>query len=244
MIGLYHTIFLEPTFNALIALYNLVGDVGVAIIIVTAIVRIIIFPVTLRSIKSQKALQDLQPKLNTLKEKHKGNREALAKATMELYKQEKVNPAASCLPLFIQLPIFIALYQAMRIGLQNGGMELLYSFVRNPGTVNPIAFGFLNLASASIPIAVLAGASQFWQAKMLSHKKPPVQTPGAKDESMLATMNKQMLYVMPAMTVVIGASLPGGVILYWLVTNILTIGQQYLFLRPKAKGNSPNSPKA
>lgn len=242
MIRLYNTIFLEPIFNALIWLYNLVGDVGIAIVILTIAVRLIILPITLRSLKSQKALQELQPKLNALKEKHKGNREALAKATMGLYKQEKVNPASSCLPLLIQLPVFIALYQAMRIGLQNGGMDLLYGFIGDPGAVDPVGFGFVDLAKASVPLAVLAGASQYWQAKMLSRHKPEKKIPGSKDESMLGAMNKQMLYVMPVFTVVIGFSLPGGVILYWLVTNLLTILQQYVFLRPKAAVNSPAPP--
>ena len=235
MIALYHTIFLKPTFNALVALYNLVGDVGVAIILLTLAVRLIILPVTLKSLKSQKALQELQPKLNALKEKHKGDKPGLAKATMELYKQEKVNPASSCLPLLIQLPIFIALYQAMQVVLKNDGFDFLYGFVSKPEQIKVIAFGFLDLAKASIPIAVLAGASQFWQAKMLSFQKPAIKTEGSKDEAMLGMMNKQMLYVMPVFTVFIGASLPGGVILYWLVTNLLTIVQQYVFLRPRAR---------
>lgn len=233
MIALYNTIFLKPTFNALIALYNLVGDMGGAILLLTLAVRVLILPVTMAALKSQRALQALQPKLASLKEKYKSDRQGLAKATMELYKAEKVNPASSCLPLLVQLPVFIALYQALTIGLKNGGMELLYRFVQNPGTINAMAFGVLDLAKASIPIAVLAGLSQFWQAKMLSTPKPPPKTEGAKDEAMMTMMNKQMLYVMPAMTVVIGASLPGGVILYWLVTNLLTILQQYVFLRPK-----------
>ena len=235
MITLYHTIFLKPIFNALIGLYNLTGDVGIAIILLTFAVRLLILPVTLQSMKSQKALQALQPKLNALKEKFKADKQGLAKATMELYKQEKVNPASSCLPLLIQLPIFIALYQAMNIGLKNGGMEFLYGFVSKPENINAVAFGFLNLVTASIPNAILAGLSQFWQAKMLTpHTPKPKDIPGSKDEAMLGMMNKQMLYVMPAMTVVIGWSLPGGVILYWLVTNLLTIVQQYVFLKPRA----------
>src|SRR3989338_6415620 len=136
MIVLYHTIFLKPIFNALIGLYNLVGDVGIAIVLLTLAVRLLILPVTLQSIKSQKTLQALQPKLNALKEKFKADKQGLAKATMELYKQEKVNPASSCLPLLIQLPIFIALYQAMQIGLKNGGMEFLYGFMSRPESIN------------------------------------------------------------------------------------------------------------
>lgn len=236
MIALYNTILLKPIFNALIALYNFTGDVGVAIILLTLVVRLIILPITLKSLKSQKVLQSLQPKLNTLKEKYKGDKPGLAKATMELYKAEKVNPASSCLPLLIQLPIFIALYQALIQGLKNGGMEMLYGFVNKPETVSVLAFGFLDLAKASIPIAILAGLSQFWQAKMLTpHKPEPKNIPGSKDEAMLGMMNKQMLYVMPVMTVVIGWSLPGGLILYWLVTNLLTILQQYVFLKPQSR---------
>ncbi|MBI2551991.1 membrane protein insertase YidC [Candidatus Uhrbacteria bacterium] len=240
MIALYQSVFLKPTFNALIALYNVVGDIGVAIILLTVAVRLLIFPVTLRALKSQKALQDLQPKLNELKEKHKGDKQALAKATMEFYKKEKVNPASSCLPLLVQLPIFIALYQAMTIGLKSGGAELLYAFVASPGTVKALAFGFLDLAAANLPIAFLAGLSQYVQAKMMSTKQIKPKVEGSKDEAMLTMMNKQMLYVMPAMTVVIGASLPGGVILYWLVTNLLSIAQQYVFLKnPKSQIPNP-----
>lgn len=239
MIALYHTIFLKPIFNALVALYNVVGDVGFAILLLTLGVRLLILPVTMQSLRSQRALQSLQPKLAALKEKHKGDRQALARATMELYKAEKVNPASSCLPLLIQLPVFIALYQALQIGLTNGGFDFLYSFVSRPEAINPHAFGFIDLASRSIPIALMAGLTQYWQAAMLSRQKPPKKMEGAKDEAMMTMMNKQMLYVMPAMTVVIGASLPGGVILYWLVTNLITILQQYVFLRPKPQPVNP-----
>lgn len=238
MIALYNTILLKPIFNALIALYNFTGDVGIAIVLLTLFVRLIILPVTIKSLKSQKVLQSLQPKLNTLKEKYKGDKQGLAKATMALYKEEKVNPASSCLPLLIQLPIFIALYQALIQGLKNGGMEMLYGFVNKPETVSVLAFGFLDLAKASIPIAILAGLSQFWQAKMLSTQTPSKKIEGSKDEAMLGMMNKQMLYVMPVMTVMIGWSLPGGLILYWLVTNLLTIVQQYVFLKPKSRGQN------
>lgn len=237
MITLYHAIFLKPIFNALVFLYDAVGDVGVAIILLTIAVRIILFPIFMQSLKSQGALQAIQPKLSKLKEQYKGEREKLAKATMELYRQEKVNPASSCLPLLVQMPVFIALYQAMRIGLENGGAEFIYGFVPHAETIDPLAFGFINFASKSIPIAILAGISQFFQAKMFSMRKPDVSTAGSKDESMLAAMNKQMLYVMPAMTVIVGASFPAGVIFYWLVTNILSIVQQYFFLKPKTAEN-------
>ncbi|MDP3245241.1 MAG: YidC/Oxa1 family membrane protein insertase [bacterium] len=234
MIAIYNLIFYQPIFNLLIFFYNIIPghDVGVAIIVLTFLARLILFPFTLQSLRSQKAMQALQPKMNELKEKYKNEKDKLARATMELYKQEKVNPLSSCLPLLVQLPIFIALYQAMMAGLEGKNLEMLYGFVTRPETVNVIAFGFLNLSKPNFVLALLAGLAQFVQSKGLIITKQP-KVPGAKDEAMLSMMNKQMVYLMPIMTVVIGASFPGGLTLYWLVTNVLTLLQQKLFLKNK-----------
>ena len=119
----------------------------------------------------------------------------------------------------------------------------LYSFVSNPGKLNSIALGFIDMTKANYVLAVLAGAAQFWQAKSMLVKKPPQNSgPGAKDENMMAMMSKQMLYFMPAMTVLIGFSLPAGLTLYWFFSTILTVAQQYILLRkkdskPSDKGN-------
>jgi YidC/Oxa1 family membrane protein insertase len=138
--------------------------------------------------------------------------------------------------LLIQLPILIGLYWALSNGLKSERFDLLYPFVKNPGAIKTVAFGFLDLAKANFVLAILAGAAQFWQTKMLPMKKPAVTTAGSKDESMTAMMNKQMLYMMPLMTVVIGATIPGGLTLYWLVTTLLTGWQQKItFGRPAPK---------
>ncbi|MEK7607299.1 MAG: YidC/Oxa1 family membrane protein insertase [Patescibacteria group bacterium] len=233
MIQLYHVIFYQPIFNALIWLYNVIPghDIGAAIILLTLLVRVLIFPLTLGSLRSQRALQALQPQMNALREQYKNEKEKLAKATMQLYAKEKVNPMSSCLPLIFQLPIFIALYQALIAGLNGKELDTLYSFIAHPEAIGTIAFGFVDLAKANIWIALLAGATQFWQAKSLTHTQQP-KAAGAKDEAMLSMMNKQMLYMMPAMTVFIGAGLPGGLSLYWLVSNIFTVLQQKMFLKP------------
>jgi len=165
---------------------------------------------------------------------------------MNLYKQEKVNPLSSCLPILIQLPFLIAVFQVFRKGLSNGSFDLLYSFVQHPGVIEPISFGFLDLSQPQVGLAVLAGIAQYFQAKMIQAKKPPKTKegkpiPGAKDESMMATMNKQMVYFMPIMTVVIGMSLPGGLILYWLLTTLLTILLQFYFFRDKKEGDGGSS---
>ena len=135
----------------------------------------------------------------------------------------------------IQLPILIALYMVLRDGLGTGSPELLYPFVENPGSLHAAFLG-MDLAKSSIVLAVLAGIAQFFQTKMIQVNKPPAaiaKSEGAKDESMMSMVNKQMLYVMPIVTVFIGAGLPGGLVLYWFVTNVLTVIQQAVFLKPK-----------
>jgi YidC/Oxa1 family membrane protein insertase len=236
MIGqIYHAIFYQPIFNALVWFYNIIPghDVGLAIILVTIVLKLILYPFSAQSIHAQKRMQDLQPKLDDLKNKFKDDKQGLAKATMEMYKQEKISPFSSCLPLLIQFPFLIAVYSVFRNGLAGGEkMNALYSFVHNPGNLNPISFGVLNLAKSNIILAILAGAAQWWVSKMLVAKKQP-SVPGAKDESMTAVMNKQMTIFMPLMTVFIGISLPAGLALYWLVTTVLTGVQQLYVFRKK-----------
>ncbi len=236
--GIYETFLYQPIFNALVFLYNNIpgNDVGLAIIVLTVIIKLVLFPFSLQSLKSQKALQSLQPKLDELKKKHKDNKEAMTKEMMELYKKEKVNPFSSCLPLLIQLPFLIAVYQVFRSGLTSDNFELLYPFVANPGHINSMFLGFMDLSQPSIYLAVLTAAVQFWQSKMMMAKRPPQKLrdkKGAKDEDMAAVMNKQMLYFMPIITIIIGASLPSGLILYWFITTLLTVAQQFYFLRDK-----------
>lgn len=230
IVQLYQSVFYQPIFNLLVFFYNVIPgtDIGIAILALTVLVRLILLPLSLQSIKSQRAMQQMQPKLRALQEEFKGDKEKLSRATMELYAKEKVNPLSSCLPLLIQLPFFLAIYQAMRNGLGQK-LSLLYAFVPNPGTIEPIAFGMLNLAAPSIPLAVLAGVSQYFQTKMMM---PPPSDASGKNDTM-AMMNKQMVYVMPAVTVFIGARLPGGLALYWLLTNLLTMLQQWYFFSRK-----------
>ncbi len=239
MANLFHIIFYQPIFNLLVWFYNVIPghDIGIAIIILTIVLKFLLFPLTLKSMKSQKSLQDLQPKINEIKEKYKNNKEELAKATMELYRRDRVNPFSSCLPILIQLPFLIALYQVLAAGLKSSGFEALYPFVANPEHINTVSFGFLDLAaSKNVILCLLAGISQFFQGKMMSTASPSRvagKDEGSKDEAMLSSMNKQMLYMMPILTVFIGYSLPGGLVLYWIVMNLLTIAQQWVFLRPK-----------
>ena len=241
MIYLYNIIFYQPIFNLLIWLYNVIPghDIGVAIIILTVIIRVLLYPLSLQSIKSQKALSDLQPKIEDLKKKYADNKEKMAQEMMALYKAEKVNPASSCLPLLIQFPFLIAVYQVFRNGLASDGFNMLYPFVANPGQISAISMGFLDLAVSSWPLAILAGLAQFWQTKMMiSRKQPPIKTDkpmeGSKDEAMLSIMNKQMTYIAPIMTVIIGISLPAGLTLYWFLSTLLLALQQLFIFNKKS----------
>jgi len=233
--NIFTTLFYQPILNLLVWLHNFIpgNDFGWSIVALTVLIKIILWPLSDKSLKSQKALQDIQPKVDALKVQYKDNKEALGKAMMDLYKNEKVSPFSSCLPLLVQAPFMFAIYQVLRDGLQNGSLDKLYSFVGKPEIVNMVFLGVIDLAKANIVLAIITGAAQFWQTKMLMHKKQP-NIPGAQDEGMASMMNKQMLYVMPILTVVIGATLPGGLMLYWLMNTIVTLIQQIIVLKRHA----------
>lgn len=249
MTAIFQTLILQPILNLLVWLYNVLpgNDIGLAVIALTVIVKLILYPFTVAQIKQQRALQELQPKIEEIRTRLKNDKEAQTKELMELYKRDKVNPAASCLPLLIQLPVFIGLFQALRDGLASRSLNLLYPFVANPGTINHMMFGFIDLSRPNYVLAVLAGAVQFVQSWQIMRKPSPATPPpgevkgteAAKDESISSMMNKQMMYIMPVVTVFIGFSLPGGLALYWIVMSLLTVAQQAIFLRkpvpPKAE---------
>jgi len=232
MLEIYNTVLYQPLFNLLVWLYNVVpgNDIGLAIIALTILIRIVLFPLYYQSIKSQRALQELQPKVEALKKKYKDEKEKMAQELMVLYKNEKVNPFSSCLPLLVQIPFLIAVYSVFRSGLNSGSLEMLYPFVANPGHIDSISFGFIDLALPSYTLALLAGAAQFVQTKMMLTRKPPLingkEIEGSQDEKMMSAVNKQMVYFMPFLTVIIGMTLPAGLTLYWFITTALMALQQ------------------
>lgn len=225
--NVFHTILVKPLFNILIWFYNVIpgNDLGWAIIALTLLIRIILIPSFQKSLRSQKELQELQPKLNEIKEKYKDNREAQTKATLEVYKTHKVNPFSSCLPLLVQLPILLALYRVFLSGLNDDVTLGLYPFVVNPGKINTNFLGLVELSRSNFIFALLAGASQFIQSKMMIPK-----TPASQDKT-AALMTAQFTYFMPILTILIAMSLPAGLSLYWLVTTLFAIGQQYYIIR-------------
>jgi YidC/Oxa1 family membrane protein insertase len=230
----FHTIFFEPIFNLLILLVSFMPrhDFGLAIIALTVLVKLLLWPLAQKALKSQKALAAIQPELKHIKEKFKGDKEAQGKAMLELYKREKVSPASSCIMVIVQLPFFIALYRSMLAVINStDGLTGLYGWVPDIGSVDPMLLGLLDLSKPSYMLAILAGAAQFWQSHMTVRQQQPHVGKESKDEETMAVVNRQMMYMMPVVTIVLGFTLPGALGLYWLVMTLMTIGQQWLMMR-------------
>lgn len=236
---LFSTIFYQPILNLLIVIYNFIPghDMGVAIIVLTILVKLILAPLSWKQLESQKMLQDIQPRLNEIKEQYKNDKEGLAKAQMEYFQEQKINPLSSCFPLLVQLPFLFAMYYVFMSGLKNAGFaELLYPFVQNPGKLNETFLGVISLtAHGNIVLALATAGAQYWQTKMISAKRPP-KVPGAKDEDMAAAMTQNMVVFMPVITGVMTYQFPAGLGLYWFFQTAVAIVQQYLFnMRAKSK---------
>lgn len=231
MIEIYNTLLYQPLFNATIFLYNLLpgSDFGLAIIALTLIIRTLLFPLTVKTTRSQRAMNKINPQLQEIKNKFKNDAQAQSAAIMKLYKDNNVNPLSGCLPLLIQLPLLIALYQAFGAGFKPDSLALLYGFVENPGHIESISLGFLNITASSAILAIITGALQFFQ---LQQNQSLVQGSGQQKE--VQALNKQMLYFFPVMIIIIGWNLPAGLLLYWLTTTLFSMAEQsYIKLKYK-----------
>lgn len=224
-------ILYQPLYNALIFLVWLVPDhnVGWAIIVLTVLIRLILAPSSMKSIRQQKMMQDLQPEIQALQEKYKDDKKAQSEALMEFYKVNKVNPLGSCLPLLIQLPILIVLYYVFINGLDTSRFAtLLYSWMPRPETINTIFLG-LDLAKPDRWIMpIIAAGLQFFQSWQIAPKTKPKE-----GQEMQAMMGKQMLYLMPLFTLFIAGRFPAALPLYWSITTLFSIVQQWIVFRDK-----------
>lgn len=230
LVNIYNFLLYKPLFNALVIIYNYLPghDFGLVIIILTVVIRFILYPVAVKALNSQKALQTLQPKIVEIQKKYKDDKEKLAKETLQLYKTEKINPFSGLFLALIQLPILIALYSVFWQGLKPEKLSNLYSFVSNPIQINAVSFGLIDLSKPNLFFAILAGILQFFQSKMM-FPKTIVDT--KKEADMASIMQKQMLYFFPFLTVIILLSLPSAIGLYWIVSGIFSIIQQYYILK-------------
>lgn len=223
----FKDILVYPLINALVFSYHYIPDIGIVIILLTVLIRLLLLPSFHKSLKHQRALQKLQPKMDEIKEKYKDDKEAQARAMMELYSIHKVNPLSSCLPLLIQLPILIALYQVFIQSLNGKPLQGLYHFVPNPGTLSPYFLHALNLGSKNIYLAVVAAVLQYLLGRM--------QQPARSSDPTANIMRAQVLYMFPVVTLIIGLRIPSGLVLYWIVTTLFGIVQQYYIVRKEAK---------
>lgn len=227
---LFHTILYQPLFNLLIGIYNVLpgNDLGVAIIVLTLLIRTIFVPLSIKSLRSQRAMAEIQPKIQELQTKHKDDKQAFAQAQMALWKEHKVNPLSGCLPIIIQLPILWALYRVFINGVKQNALADLYSFVHNPGVLGHIGLGFIDLAQHNPAMAIIAGALQGIQSwLMMKFQKPAA---GAAENPALK-MSQQMMYFFPIMIVVISWRLPAGLVLYWITTTAFSIFEQWIIRR-------------
>lgn len=233
LINLFNLILYKPLFNILILLYQYLPgqDFGIAVILLTILIKVLFYPLGIKAIKSQKVLQGLQPKIQEIQKKYQSDKEKQTRAMMELYQKEKINPFSGCLPLLIQLPILIALYQVFRKGLVPEEMINLYYFVPNPGQIDPTFLGVINLSQPLLILAVLAGIFQFIQTKMVTPKTSRVEKEEGQMAQFSVMMQKQTLYFFPIFTFFILLKLPSAIGLYWIVTTLFSIGQQYFIFR-------------
>ncbi|MEK7515858.1 MAG: YidC/Oxa1 family membrane protein insertase [Patescibacteria group bacterium] len=238
----FNAVFYDPIYNSLVALVALVpgSDVGIAVVLVTVVIRLILLPFSLSAARTQRAMKILEPKLKELKEKHKGNKEKEALGTLALYKEARVNPFASILTVFIQIPVLLALYfvfyyepfpaiNAMR----------LYAFTPVPDTASLEFLGLISVAGKSVILAFLAGITQFYQAHLaLSGTMKPSDTKSMQNDFQ-KVMGMQLKYVFPFIIAAISYSTSGAIALYFITTNIAGAFQEIYVRRILHKESHP-----
>ena len=241
MIGqFFDTILIAPLVNALFFIYGIIPghDFGVAIILLTILIRLILWPLASKQLHSQKKMQSLQGDISKVKIKAGGDKQKEQAMLMELYKEKEVNPFSACLPAILQFPILIAMFVVFQkaTGSIDGVEKLLYEPVKNLSYISSILsgqtafnttlFGLIDMAKPSYLLAIIAGLTQFVQVKMITPRR---QKTDAADPQ--AKMTSFMNYTFPALTVFIAWGLPAALPTYWITTNFIAIFQQWLIMR-------------
>lgn len=244
----------QPILNALILLYKvLFSNLGLAILALTSLVRLALIPLTNPQLKSAQKMQEINPELEELKKKFKDDKQKLMQAQMELYKKHGINPAAGCLPQIVQFVILISLYQAFNqvikpdVGLVEKLNQNLYPIAKlATGSVLNLSFLYLDLSKpdlihipgfVALPglFVILATIFQFLSSKMMmpmakKEEKLAKVTEGKTDD-FASSMQKQMLYLFPAMTLIFGYTMPSGVMLYWFAFSFFSFLQQMIIAK-------------
>ncbi len=240
MLGqIWDTLLINPILNSLVLFYKYTGNLGIAIILLTILIRLILYPAMAPSLKTMKKQRDLQPEIDKLKKKYGYDKKKLAEEQMKLFKEHGIAPGLGCITQLGTVVVIIALYQviskfSLQFDLNSINAAIYFDFLKLSSTeVVNTTFGYLNLNKPDpyFILAVLSGLFQFVQSKMTfpyvtQAEKAAEKTPDKTDD-IAYNMQQQMLYTMPVMNFVIGLSLPSGVVLYIFTTTIFSIVQTY-----------------
>ncbi|PIP46125.1 MAG: hypothetical protein COX15_01490 [Candidatus Colwellbacteria bacterium CG23_combo_of_CG06-09_8_20_14_all_42_19] len=240
MSSLFNEILYKPLFNGLVLLYNSIAieDLGLAIILLTVLIRIILFPLFHESLRHQRITQELQPYIKKIQEKYKENREAQTKAILELYSHHKANPLMPIILIIVQLPILWVLFRIFNGGLNEESFGLLYSFVDKPEVISHTLLGLVDLSKKSFYLAAMATGAQYLQSR-LSLPKPKA----GQELTQAEKMGRNMVYIGPVITAIVVITLPAALGLYWLTTTIFSIFQQVIINKTFSHGESKGTSK-
>lgn len=230
-VSFFKTFLYQPLFNILILIYTLlpIHDFGISIICLTIIVHLILYPLSIKSLESQKTLKEIQPKIEEIQRRYK-DREEQAIRILELYKKEKINPFSGIFLLLIQLPILIALYRVFLRSFEPEALTNLYSFVSNPGVLNPNFLGIIDLTKPNLILAFLVGILQFFQAKRVTPERSKIK----KDTlQFFSVFQKEISYFFPIIIFLILSRISSVISLYLLVASLFTIFEYFLIKRKK-----------
>lgn len=233
---LYNAIFYRPLYNALIFLTAIIPshDLGLAVVLLTIIVKMALVPVSHKTIKTQKKLKELEPAMALIKEKHKDQQEQAMKI-MELYQQHGVNPFSGVVLMFIQLPIILGLYFVFRSGVNLSSPDI-YSFILKPAFISPKLFGLIDLTQKNLILSLFVGLTQFIQVQ-LSLPPTPAKQAGSDSsfgDSLAQSMNFQVKFILPLFIMFVSYKLNTAVSVYWIVNNLFMIGHE-LYVRKISK---------
>ncbi len=225
MVYLYQQILYRPILNLLIFFYQTIGfhDLGIAIILVTLFIRLILYPFFHTGAKQQMLMQRIQPKIKDIQTKHKDDRDQQAKALMELYKEHGVNPFSGILLLIIQIPILLTFYWVIRSGVGTAQLTGLYSFIATPEKINTVFLGFINLANPNLILILAAALAQYLQARLAIYRNPNNTSAPTQAEKIA----RQMVFVGPIITILVFYNFPAALSLYWLMSALFSAVQQY-----------------
>lgn len=227
----FHAVIYNPLYNGLVFLVGLVPthDVGVAVIGLTVIVRVILFPLSRRAVETQMAMKKVGPEVEKLKEQYKNNREEQGRAIFALYRERGVHPFASFGLLFAQLPVFFALYWIFsQSGLPEIKPDLLYQFVSTPVAINMEFLGVIDMAGHSIIFGILAALTQliYTRLSMGPREKKPSTPAGSFSGDLARSFDLQARYVLPATFLFLSYVIPNAAMLYIITSNAFMIGQE------------------